>query len=133
MRHVEKTPCGCWLWTGAKNENGYGFTRLGGRDAKQSVAHRAVYLALIGPIPDGLVLDHTCRTPACVNPAHLEPVTQRENLLRGRTIQARNKAKTRCLRGHALSGDNLIVRPNGGRGCRACKNALQRERRARAA
>lgn len=84
---------GCWIWQGGINpENGYGYTRAGGR--VRSV-HRLLYEALVGEVPDGLVLDHLCRTPACGNPAHLQPVTQRTNLLRGdnpawRTHRARH-------------------------------------------
>lgn len=67
---------GCWLWTKATNHGGYGVTWDGKRTV---VAHRFSYEAFVGPIPDGLHLDHLCVTPACVNPAHLEPVTQAEN------------------------------------------------------
>lgn len=76
----------CWLWTGArtggrKGQPPYGFVRL---DAKRRTgAHRFMYELLVGPIPEGLKLDHLCRTPLCVNPDHLEPVTQRENVRRG--------------------------------------------------
>lgn len=70
----------CWLWKGAINEHGYGHMRSEGRFVRP---HRVAYELLVGPVPEGLVLDHLCRTPACVNPAHLEPVTQSENLKRG--------------------------------------------------
>lgn len=66
----------CWLWTGSLNSDGYG--RFNGK-----LAHRRTYLEVVGPIPDGLVLDHLCRVRNCVNPDHLEPVTQRENMRRG--------------------------------------------------
>lgn len=69
---------GCWEWTGAKTAAGYGqFTR------RKEYAHRHAYEDLVGPIPEGLVIDHLCRNPSCVNPDHLEPVTQRENIRRG--------------------------------------------------
>src|SRR6266496_2265386 len=74
----------CWLWTGKTGRDGYGRIGLGGRGALVRVrAHRFAYELLIGPIPDGLQIDHLCRVRHCVNPAHLEPVTQRENILRG--------------------------------------------------
>jgi hypothetical protein len=89
--------------------------------------HRVVYEALVKPIPVGLVLDHLCRVRHCVNPAHLEPVTQRENVLRGETAPAANKAKTHCVRGHPFSGQNLILRKSGVRECRTCANARRRK------
>ena len=130
---VEKTD-GCWLWTGARDKLGYGWIRRtrGGN----APAYRVAWELEVGPIPEGLVIDHLCRNPSCVNPAHLEPVTQRENMLRGATVAARNAAKTRCLRGHPLSGENLYRRPDGGRECRTCRAAAVarfHERRRRAA
>jgi HNH endonuclease len=72
---------GCWLWQGALHSAGYGFLSVGGRN---QLAHRVAYRLFVGPIPDGLELDHLCRVKHCVNPAHLEPVTTAENLRRGR-------------------------------------------------
>lgn len=123
---VEKTD-DCWLWQGAKNAAGYGhiFNRRSGRTVP---AHRFAYELLVDPIPDGLVLDHLCRTPSCVKPAHLEPVTQRENLRRGTGWSGTNAQKTHCKRGHALKDDNLVVDANGARQCRRC-NAVRRKER----
>ena len=73
---VEKTP-GCWLWRGARNGHGYGLAR---KDGRWQRAHRVVYELVVGPIPIGMNLMHTCDNPPCVNPAHLRPATQRENL-----------------------------------------------------
>lgn len=73
----------CWLWTARMNRNGYGRACLNG---KEPVAHRAVYECLVGPIPEGLILDHLCRRRNCVAPLHLEPVTHQENTLRGEAI-----------------------------------------------
>lgn len=118
----------CWLWTGAKNKGHGQFTvsRTDVRSPKKLMAHRYAYELLVGPIPDGLELDHLCRVRHCVNPAHLEPVTRRENLLRGETHAARNAAKTHCKRGHEFTPENTYY-PKGGRGCRTCRTAYMRE------
>ena len=114
---------GCWQWVGTVSTNGYG--QWGNRRA-----HRAVYEMYKGPIPDGLQLDHLCRNRPCVNPDHLEPVTCRENILRGVGHTSQNARKTHCKRGHPLEGRNL--RPDitrlGGRGCRLCSNARRMAR-----
>lgn len=121
---------GCWLWQGARTEEGYGRYRHAGEPQRR--AHRFAYEVLVGPIPAGLVLDHLCRVRNCVNPAHLEPVTDRENVLRGIGPAARLAAATECKRGHALSGDNLILerRPSRSVGfqrrCRACRTEERR-------
>lgn len=78
----------CWFWTGRTNRNGYGRVRLGKREP---VAHRAMYEALVGPIPKGLVLDHICLRHHCINPSHLEPVTHAENTRRGRAVLFKSK------------------------------------------
>lgn len=75
----ERAPDGCWLWTGPLYSNGYGEFNFDGRNRR---AHRFAYDRLVGPIPDGLELDHLCRVRRCVNPAHLEPVTHEENVRR---------------------------------------------------
>lgn len=106
----------CWPWMACKNRKGYGhFTLTGG---KHIGAHRASFLIAGGEIPPGLTLDHLCRNPACVNPAHLEPVTTQENTLRGLSYP------THCKRGHLLAGEN--AKPRAGsekqRACRQCGN-----------
>jgi hypothetical protein len=117
-------PEACWLWTSALVQ-GYGKFRLNRRFVG---AHRLSYELLVGPIPEGLTLDHLCRTPACVNPAHLEPVTMRENLLRSGNPCAINATKTHCVRGHPLEGDNIVWSKTG-RACRTCRYAQAAARR----
>lgn len=112
----------CWIWTGASHEGGYGRFWDGSRLVP---AHRWSYQAVRGPIPDGLHIDHLCRTPACVNPAHLEPVTPAVNAMRAPVTRAKAE-QTACLRGHAYTPDNTITKPNGTRKCRACDNARRR-------
>src|SRR5690349_6193803 len=108
--HVLKTES-CWLWTGALTK-GYGHFRISPR--VEVLAHRFAYEQLVGPIADGLELDHLCRTPACVNPAHLEPVTHAVNMARGIFVTAAT-----CKNGHAWTEENTL-RVRGRRFCRAC-------------
>jgi hypothetical protein len=118
---------GCWEWTGAKRRGGYGhlFPNL--------VAHRVAYQLVVGAIPDGLSLDHLCRNRGCVNPAHLEPVSTRENLMRSPlTIATRNVLKGQCPKGHPYTAANSVAHSkNGGRQCRQCKNDWARGYRRR--
>lgn len=115
----------CWLWTGARDWNGYGQTAIGHVNLR---AHRVAYELERGPIPDGLTLDHLCRNPPCVNPSHLEPVTSGENTMRGDTPASVNAAKTHCPSGHPLSGDNLFsVSGRRNRRCRECHRIQTRE------
>lgn len=100
--HVDES--GCWIFDGAINEHGYGILFDNGKHVR---AHRLTYEALVGPIADGSVLDHLCRVRRCVNPQHLEPVTNRENILRGEGAAARNNRKTVCVNGHSLENAHL--------------------------
>jgi len=93
----------CWNWTAYRDENGYGRFSVNGRYV---LAHRFAYEALVGPIPEGLELDHLCRNRACENPWHMEPVTCQVNVLRGIGLAALNAAKTHCPQGHPYDADN---------------------------
>lgn len=125
---VRKTD-GCWLWTGTFGSAGYGMlSRGGGRGARSVGAHRAAYELMVGPIPAGLQIDHLCRVRACVNPAHLELVTVRENVLRGEGITARNKRATHCKRGHEFTPENTHITPRGGRKCLPCDRLFKAAR-----
>ncbi len=128
---IERTAT-CWIWHGPLDRDGYGRYHGGvGKAANGHPvrAHRWVYETLRGPIPTGFTLDHLCRNPGCVRPDHLEAVTMKENLARGRGVGALNAAKTHCHAGHPLSGDNL----RGSAGCRVCRTCIRETQRARRA
>lgn len=107
----------CWV-SNRSASDAYGHTGMR-VDRRLRPTHCWAYEAWVGPIPDGTELDHLCRVPACCRPSHLDPVTHRENLLRGVGASAQNARKTHCPRSHPLDGDNLYV-SNGKRRCRIC-------------
>lgn len=131
---------GCWEWTGALNNRGYGSMRA--RPVNRG-AHVWSYELFRGPIPSGMEIDHLCRVRHCVNPDHLEAVTHAENTRRGmagrvagsragarkagRITGDQNLAKTHCTRGHAYDDANTYITPSGGRACRECQQMHARE------
>lgn len=144
----EPWPDGCWVWMRGLNEKGYGRIDVsldGGYASRR--CHRVAYEAIVGPVPDGLVLDHLCRNRACWNPSHLEPVTSEENLARGapnklptpeaarlgrERSSAVRKARTHCKHGHEYTKENTRRdRRDGSRVCRECQRiaALRRYHR----
>lgn len=119
----------CWEWVGVRDKDGYGSVQL--KSISTNRAHRVFYILFVGDIPPGLVLDHLCRLTSCVNPAHVEPVTNTVNILRGNGAAAINARKTHCIHGHALAGDNLQIN-KGKRACRICGREAGRQYRQRA-
>lgn len=122
-KFIPEPMSGCWLWTGSLNNKGYGQFRINYPPKKLWLAHRWLYTQLMGEIPTGLVLRHSCDTPACVNPDHLETGTNSDNvqdmLKRGRGPYANY---THCKWGHEFTEENTLQRISrpGGRECRAC-------------
>ncbi len=118
---------GCWFWMGPTDRHGYG--RFWAVD-KLQLAHRISYSLFRSTIPDGLVLDHLCRTPCCVNPYHLEPVTQTENVQRG-MAGVHYGSRTHCSNGHPFTAERTSMRTEGGRRCMECARLTNAEYRLR--
>ncbi len=120
----------CWVWTGLMRNKLYG-----GLNFKKSrkLAHRVSYETFVGPIPKGLVIDHLCRETRCVNPHHLQPVSNKENILRGSGHCSVNSKKTHCKRGHEFTPENTRLykqyRDNNRRECIECKKMHNRKGR----
>lgn len=125
---VANGPNGCWNWTGGRQPNGYAQFNFGGTGV---LVHRYAYKELIGPLVDGLTIDHLCRNRICVNPAHLEQVTYRENIFRGSNAAVMNSKKAVCQSGHELHGGNLYIHTDRGGGshryCRQCNKERMRK------
>lgn len=129
MERIDKDgPGGCWLWTGPRDRKGYGIAWLPGR--KSARAHRWVYEQLVGPIPEGLQIDHLCRVKACVNPDHLEPVTGRVNILRAYDFDGSTDPET-CFRGHRYEPGSYYEGRYGSRECKQCSSKRHAEMYAR--
>ena len=125
---VEKTET-CWIWKGSlTGGGGYGYLYMGpGANPLWSRAHRFSYELVTGTtIPVGMQLDHLCRNRGCVNPEHLEVVTQHENILRGESLSAQRARQTHCNRGHEYTPENTIRSKRGQRRCRTCKKNMRR-------
>lgn len=140
MQYVIKTPGGCWWWTGAADRRPHigGYGRFSYPDAesptgfRQRSSHRMAYELFVGPIPDGMELDHLCRNRRCCNPAHLDPVTNLVNQIRSPySFIGRNVLVTRCPQGHEYTEANTTINNKGARECKACKARRDRERHAR--
>jgi hypothetical protein len=126
----QRDPVECWPWLGLMRPNGYGRFPVDGRIVSP---HRFAWVLVNGRDPaPGMELDHTCRNRACVNPAHMQEVTYRENVLRSNNRAAQNARKTHCKHGHPFTPENTYVRPDGkGKHCRECNTRRQRELKAR--
>lgn len=122
----KRGPNECWPWVGTIHPEGYGYFSMHSRGHR---SHRVAYELLVGPIPEGLQLDHLCRNRACVNPAHLEPVTGAENVRRGLAGVLR-APKTQCVNGHPYTDENTRYQ-GGKRVCRTCRIRANREFRNR--
>ena len=123
---VHVTETGCWEFTGCRLR-GSGYGRVGW-DGRLWLTHRVTYTFLVGPIPDGLEIDHLCKNKPCCNPAHLEAVTRSENIRRGTQwvhMAERELAKTHCPERHPYNDENTYFAPNGCRQCRICKREAQ--------
>lgn len=115
-----KTDEGCWEWTGAV-ANGYGYFRTG-QGRRTTTAHRWSYENFVGHVPAGLHIDHLCRNRICVNPMHLEAVTQPENNRRKDVALGSGKYAETCKRGHAFTPENTAIY-GGRRSCISCRHA----------
>jgi hypothetical protein len=123
MDRPDPPPGACVPWLGHIMRNGYGIAHANG---KTTTAHRVVWERERGPIPPGLQIDHLCRNRACVNVAHLEPVTHRVNDLRGEGVGAIHARKSACIHGHEFSPENTSMQRHGNyltRVCRTCRRA----------
>jgi len=117
----------CWLWTAGGYSKGYGGFSRAGRAGGTVGAHVWAWTHFTNrPVPKGFQLDHLCRVRRCVNPAHLEVVTGKINVLRGAGPTASNGRKTHCNRGHEFTPENTYLIPSGGRACKECRRLQRR-------
>lgn len=143
LGRVELQSDGCWRWPGAIDSTGYGRISwsLGNRRMIYRPVHRVLYIALRGPIPAGLDLDHLCHDPKscapqpasecphrrCCNPDHLDPVSRQANLLRGGTVVADRRAITHCPNGHPYTDANTLTSSSNQRQCKECTYERNRQ------
>lgn len=136
LQSITKDASGCWLWTKRINANGYGQIMVrhhGGAKQRSRSAHRVSYEEFVGPIPEGLELDHLCRVRHCVNPSHLEPVTHQENLRRSPLHPAQSRPDGVCSNGHTIAEVGLHRAGEGQTTCAACSRDRTRRFRAKIA
>jgi hypothetical protein len=118
----QPSPDACWEWGGYRNPKGYGIV---GRTGRTMMAHRVAYEATVGPIPEGMQIDHICRNRPCVNPSHLEVVTPGENTRRGWIV---NRTPA-CPKGHIYTPETTYIGRRGERYCKICRREVDRRRR----
>lgn len=118
------TQAQCILFPGSLDTHGYGRVKVNG---KSFGAHRLAYIEQYGDIPTGLQVDHLCRNRSCVNPSHLELITQKENILRGHSFAGLNKSKTHCSKGHELTTENVKLTKRGQRDCIKCRKLHEKK------
>lgn len=123
LSRIVKLNNGCWFYSGYKQKKGYGMMSAWGQ---LQGAHRISFKIFKGKIPIRKFLDHLCRNPSCVNPEHLEVVTNKENVLRGIGVSAINKRKTKCINGHDFTKKNTLITKSGKRQCRKCRHDYQK-------
>jgi len=116
-KYIPVTESGCWLWTAYCSKDGYG--KFHSNRLDNTLAHRVSYEMYKGKIPEGMQIDHLCKVRCCVNPDHLEPVTQQENIRRGET-GINFRSVTHCPKGHAYDEANTSFKKSGARRCNAC-------------
>lgn len=124
LENLIRKTSGCWFLRLKTKKSGYTQIRVNRRSRP---GHVVVYEHFVGPVPSGLVLDHTCRVQCCVRPSHLDPVTQRVNVLRSRNHVALLAIATHCTNGHPFDDKNTYHRPSGGRACKTCSLASGRK------
>jgi hypothetical protein len=115
----------CWIWTAGRTSEGYGQFKWKQEPIWSTLAHRISYYLIVGPIPEGLEIDHLCRVRTCLNPAHLEPVTAQENQLRSESASGLSARKTHCPQGHPYD----CINSRGNRCCRRCMREQARRYR----
>ena len=118
IRRTRVDEDGCWNWVGSVSRDGYGRIRIGSKtngSSRLAATHRLIYECFSGKIPNNREINHLCQNTRCVNPWHLEVVTHKTNMSRGKHAQ-----KTHCIHGHEFTEENIYIRSTGGRHCKFC-------------